>query len=165
MWFSASIAAAGARLTCDICDPTRDAGPALELAAGTYASESMRVGMDGSVWTFREDDFRETVYTFGVTAEVHPRARSGLHVLGGIGWAGYRAHVIDADPDDEGFRYDSVRLRLGVGWDLPLTASWVVGNRLLLDASSLGTLHDGDAPLDEAVGLSVVRLAVYVRRR
>jgi len=167
VWWSVSAAAAGARLTCDICDPTRDSGAALEAAIGAYATPSVRVGVDAGAWTFRDDDFREKVYTAGVIAEVHPRRASGLHLIGGLGWSGYRARDIDVDPEseEEGFRYDALRLRLGIGWDLPLTRSWVVGNRVTLDASSLGTLHDEAVPIAESVGLSVVRFGIYIRRR
>ncbi|MEQ1855519.1 MAG: hypothetical protein ABL963_03560 [Longimicrobiales bacterium] len=163
MWWSVSAAAGGARLSCNICDPTRDAGPAVEGAIGTYASPAVRVGVDGGWWTFREDDFREQVMSAGVVAEVHPRRGSGLHLIGGLGWSGYRANDTDPAPDQEGFSYDALRLRLGAGWDLPLTSSWSVGNRVTLDASSLGTLKDEDTPIARAVGLSVVRIAIYLR--
>ena len=166
MWWSVSAAAAGARLTCDLpCDPTRDAGPAIEAAVGTYATPAVRVGVDGGAWTYRDEDFRETVYTAGVVAEIHPRAGSGLHLIGGLGWSGYRAGNVDADPDELGFHYNAPRLRLGIGWDLPLGASWSVGNRVTLDASSLGTLTNEGAPVANAVGLSLVRFGIYLRRR
>jgi hypothetical protein len=165
MWWSVSAAAAGARLACDICDPTRDAGPAIEAAIGTHASPAVRVGGDGGLWTFRDGDFRETILTAGVVAEVHPRRGSGLHLIGGLGWTGYRANDVDALPDQDGFRYDALRLRLGAGWDLPLTSTWSVGNRVTLDASSLGTLMDADTPIARSVGLSVVRFAIYLRHR
>ena len=163
LWWSASAAAAGARLTCDICDPTRDGGPAVEAAFGAYATPAVRVGVDGGGWTFRDGDFREKIYTAGVVAEVHPRGASGLHLIGGLGWSGYRAGDTEAPADEEGFHYNAVRLRLGVGWDLPLTTTWSVGNRVTLDASSLGTLHDDGTPIARSVGLSVVRAAVYLR--
>jgi len=165
MWWSLSAAAAGARLACDICDPTRDAGPALEVAIGTHASPQVRVGVDAGAWTFRDDDFRERIITAGVVAEVHPRPGSGLHLIGGLGWSGYRANVVDPAPDQLGFEYDGLRLRLGAGWDLPLTTSWSVGNRLTVDASSLGTLKDEEVPIARSVGLSVVRFAIYLRHR
>ncbi len=167
VWWSISVAAAGAKLTCDICDQTRDSGPALEAAVGAYATPTVRVGVDAGAWTFRDDDFREKVYTAGLIAEVHPRSFSGLYLIGGLGWSGYRARDIDVDPEseEEGFRYDAMRLRLGIGWDLPLTQSWVVGNRVTLDASSLGALHDEGVPIVESVGLSVVRFGIYIRRR
>lgn len=165
MWWSVSAAAAGTRLACDICDPTRDAGPAIEAAIGTHASPAVRVGVDGGAWTFRDGDFRESVLTAGVIAEVHPRRGSGLHLIGGLGWSGYRANDTDPAPDQDGFRYDGVRLRLGAGWDLPLGSTWSVGNRVTLDASSLGTLKDEDTPIARSVGLSVVRFGIYLRHR
>jgi hypothetical protein len=165
LWWSASAAAGAARLACDVCDPTRDAGPALEAAMGTYASPAVRVGVDGGVWTFRDDDLREKILTVGIVAEVHPRPGSGLHLIGGLGWSGYRANDIDPAPDQEGFHYDALRIRLGAGWDLPLTSSWSVGNRLTVDAASLGTLTNEGTPIPSAgaVGLSLVRFAIYIR--
>ena len=163
MWWSVSAAAAGARLACDICDTTRDGGPAVEGAVGTYASPAVRVGVDGGAWTFRDGDFRETILTAGIVAEVHPRAGSGLHLIGGLGWSGWRGNDVDPAEDQIGFRYDAIRIRLGAGWDLPLTSSWSVGNSLTVDASSLGTLKDEDTPIARSVGLSVVRFAIYIR--
>lgn len=165
LWWSVSAAAGGARLTCDICDPTRDGGPSVEVAVGTYASPNVRIGVDGSGWTFRDEDFRERIFTAGLVAEVHPRTGSGLHLIGGLGWTGYRANDIEADPDDTGFRYDALRLRVGAGWDFRMGSSWRVGNRITLDASSLGTLHDEGAPIAESVGLSMVRFAIFLRHR
>ncbi|MGE0158577.1 MAG: outer membrane beta-barrel protein [Gemmatimonadales bacterium] len=165
VWWSGSVAAAGARLACDVCDPTRDAGPAVEVAAGTYASPSVRVGLDGGAWTFRDDDFRETVYTVGAVTEVYPRAGSGLHVIAGLGWTGYRANDVDAPDDQLGFHYNALRLRVGAGWDFPLTSGWSVGNRVTLDASSLGTLSDEGQPIATSVGLSLVRFGIYLRYR
>jgi hypothetical protein len=155
-WWSVSAYAGGARLTCDLCDLGRDLGPALGVAIGAYASPAARVGIEAGGWTHQEGDVRETAYTGALVAEVHPRPRSGLHLIGGLGWIGYRA---------EAFHYDAVSLRLGLGWDLPLSASWVVGNRLTLDAASFGTLSADDTPVARAVGLSVVRFGVYLRQR
>jgi hypothetical protein len=165
IWWSAAAAAGGARLACDICDPTRDGGPAIEVAAGTYATPTVRVGLDGGAWTFRDEDFRETVYTAGVLTEIHPWRGRGLHLIGGLGWTGYRAGDVDADDDELGFHYNAVRLRLGAGWDFPLTGAWSVGNRITLDASSLGTLSDDGQPIATSVGLSLVRFGIYLRYR
>ena len=156
LWWSVSVEAAGARLTCDVCDRARDLGASVGVATGAYASSQVRVGIEGGGWTHREGDVREIVYTAGVVAEVHPRPTSGLHLLGGLGWSGYRA---------EEFRHDAVRLRVGVGWDLPLTSSWLVGNRVLLDSSGFAPLDNEGTVVARSVGLSVVRFGVYVRRR
>lgn len=156
LWWAASVQGGGARLTCDFCDRSRELGGAVEAAIGAYASPQVRVGIEAGAWTRREDDVREEVYTAGVVAEVHPRPGSGLHLVGGLGWSGYRAGD---------FALDAPRLRLGVGWDLPITSGWVVGNRVLLDAAAFGSLdNDGDS-VARPVGLSVVRFGVYVRRR
>lgn len=156
MWWEASVAAAGSRLTCALCEPDRELGPTVSAALGAHATPRLRVGLEGSVWTNEDEGVRESVYGAAVVAHLHPRPASGLHVLGGVGWSGYRA---------EDFTYDAPRLTLGVGWDLPLTGSWVAGNRLVVDASSYASLKNEGARVQRSVGLSVVRFGVYVRRR
>ncbi|MBT8488687.1 MAG: hypothetical protein HKN72_12735 [Gemmatimonadetes bacterium] len=156
LWWGASVQGGGTRLTCDFCDRSRKLGGALEAAIGAYASPQLRVGVEAGVWTRSDDDVREDVYTAGVVAELYPSRDSGLHLVGGVGWSGYRAGD---------FALDAPRIRLGAGWDLPVASSWVVGNRILLDAASYGSLdNDGDS-VARPVGLSMVRFGVYVRRR
>lgn len=156
LWWGASVEAAGTRLTCDLCDRNRDLGGAVEVAFGAHASPNLRVGVDVGAWTRGDGDVREDVYTAGIVAEVHPRPTSGLHLIGGIGWSGYRAGD---------FSLDASRLRVGAGWDLPLTGAWVVGNRLVLDAASFASLDSDETSVSSAVGLSVIRFGIYVRHR
>lgn len=161
-WYEISAAAGSTRLTCEVCDPDRELGPSLGVAVGAYASSQLRIGVEGGRWTHLDDDVREKVYRVGLTAQLHPRAGSGLHLVGGLGWSGYRA---------QDFTYDAFRLTVGAGWDLPLTSSFVVGNRLLLDGSSFASLENDGTPLTGlggdplSVGLSVLRFEVFVRRR
>jgi hypothetical protein len=143
-------------LSCSVCDPDRELGPSLSAAVGTYANPRLRVGLEGGLWANDDGEVRESVYRGGLVAQLHPRPRSGLHLVAGLGWAGYRADL---------FRYDALRLSLGAGWDLPLTGSWVVGNRVMLDASSFASLKNEEGDVATPVGLSVLTLGVYVRRR
>ena len=85
-------------------------------------------------------------------------AGSGFHLIGGLGWSGYRAGDLASDV---------VRVSLGAGWDLPIPVGerWRVGSMVLLDAASFGGLRGGETPVASEVGLSVVRFGVYVRRR
>ncbi len=155
LWMEVSASAGAARLTCRICDTSREVGPALGFSVGAYASPVLRVGLDATAWTHEEGDLRESFYAGGLVAQLHPVRGRGLHLIGGLGWSGYRA--------DE-FSYDSVRLTLGAGWDLPLVSGWVVGNRLTLDASSFAALKSESGTVARPVGLSVLRFGVYVRR-
>lgn len=156
LWWEVSAAAGGARLTCPLCDPARELGPAIDVAVGAYASPGLRVGVDGGGWTGKDGDTRETVYRTGLVAQVHPSAERGLHLLVGLGWSGYRS---------EEFAYDAVRLSLGAGWDLPLTEGWVAGNRVILDGSSWASLKNEETSVARSVGLSLVRFGVFLRRR
>jgi hypothetical protein len=156
VWWTASAAAHASRLTCDLCEPGRDLGSALGLGIGTYAAPNLRIGMDLGYATGTDDGVRESVLSAGLVAEIHPLERRGLHLIGGLGWAGYRA---------EDFAYDGVRLRLGLGWDLRLADTWVVGNRLTYDASSFGSLKNEGEPVVRGVGLGTLQFGLYVGRR
>jgi hypothetical protein len=156
MWWEVAVGTGGSRLTCRTCEPERELGAAISAGAGAYASPVLRVGLDGSAWTNEDEGTRESVYRAGLLAQLHPRLGSGLHLVAGLGWSGYRAGDIT---------YDAPRLTLGAGWDLPLTGSWVAGNRVTLDASSFGSIRNDGTPLERSVGLSVVQIAVYVRKR
>lgn len=156
VWWSVAGGIAGARLSCDLCDHGRDIGPAVRAAIGAYASPMLRVGLEAGGWAHDEGDVREALYTAGLTTELHPLPGRGFHLIGGIGWAGYRV---------EELAYDAARLVLGAGWDLPLTRSMVVGNRVTFDMASFGTLTNEGRPVARDVGLSLVRVGVYLRHR
>jgi hypothetical protein len=156
LWWELSLSAVNSRLSCSLCDPDREAGPGADLAVGAYASPRLRVGVQGGAWTHDDDGARETVYRGGVIAQLHPRPGSGLHFIGGLGWSGYRAGV---------FGSDTGRITVGAGWDLPLAEGWVVGNHLMLDASAFGSLKNEETTVATGVGLSAVRLGVYLRKR
>ena len=156
LWWGVTVGGAGARLTCDLCETARELGPALDLTVGAYAGPDLRVGVEAGVWSHDDSGIRENVFRAGIVGFAYPRPGSGLHLVGGAGWSGYRA---------ESFGYDAVRLTVGVGWDLRLTDGWVVGNRVTLDAASFGSLRNEGTAVARGVGLSVVRLGVYLDRR
>lgn len=156
LWWGFSVSAAGVRLTCDLCETPRELGPAISASVGAYANPTLRVGLEAGWWTHEDGDVRESIYRGGLVAQLHPRPGSGLHLVAGAGWSGYRAGD---------FSYDAARLTLGAGWDLPLTRSWVVGNTVSLDAASFGALENDGAVVVRSVGLSLVRIGVHVRHR
>ena len=156
LWWELSAGGGGMRLTCTLCDPSRELGPAVSGAFGAYGGPGVRVGLEFGAWANDDEDIRETVRRAGVVAHVHPWEGRGVHLIGGVGWSGYRAEL---------FTYDAVRLTLGAGWDLPLTGDWVVGNRVLLDAASFASLNNEEGTVASSVGLSVLSFGVYVRRR
>ena len=155
-WWALTLGAGSTRFTCDLCTPERDAGPWAGLAIGADASEAVRVGVEGGFWTHLDGNTREWVYRAGIVAHVNPRENSGLHLIGGGGWTAYRAEEI---------RYDSGRITDGMGWDLPLTPGGLVGNTVTLDAASFGSLKNERVTVDRDVGVSVLRLGVFIKRR
>lgn len=156
VWWEVAASIGGSRLTCSLCDPDRGLGPSVDVAVGAYASPRTRVGVDGGAATQLDGAERETVYRAGLVTHLHPDPSRGFHLLGGIGWSGYRA---------EGFTYDAVRLTVGVGWDLALTPAWRVGNRLTLDAASFARLRNDGVTVAPSAGLSVLRFGAYIRAR
>jgi len=155
-WWTLTVGAGSTRFTCDLCTPERDTGPWAGLAIGASASEAVKVGVEGGFWTHMDGGTREWVYRAGVVAHVYPRVGSGLHLIGGAGWSAYRA---------EDIRHDAGRLTVGIGWDLPLTSGWLVGNSITLDAASFGSLKNDQVTIDRDVGVSVLRVGVYLKRR
>ncbi len=155
-WWSLNVGAGSTRFTCDLCTPERDSGPWAGLTIGASASEAVKVGVEGGFWTNVDGNTREWVYRTGVVAHVYPRENSGLHLIGGAGWSAYRADEV---------RYDAGRLTVGLGWDLPLTPGWMVGNTITLDAASFGSLKNERVTIDRDVGVSVLRIGVFVKHR
>lgn len=156
LWWSAGLGAGGARFTCDLCARDRDAGPLARVAVGAEARSGLRIGVSGGGWTHEDGDVRETIYQAGLVARLEPTPGGRLHLIGGVGWSGYRA-------DD--FRYDAPSLTLGAGLDFPVAGPWVLSNDLVLDAASFGHLrNDGEVAARE-VGLSMLRLEVSLLRR
>jgi len=155
LWYGVTIGGAGTRLTCDLCQTSRDLGPAVTAAFGAHAGPGLRVGLEGGGWTHREGVVRERSYAAGLVAHLVPIPGRGLHLLGGFGWTGYRAG---------NFSYDAPRLTVGLGWDLPVVGSWVVGNLVALDASAFAPLKNGEVTVLRDVAMSSLRVAVQVRR-
>lgn len=156
MWYGLAIGGGGTRLACDICDPTRDSGPSVTLSFGAYARDYLRVGVEGSRWSHRDGAARETVSALGLVAHLALPAWRGLYVIGGGGWSGYRAGP---------FRSDAPRVTLGLGYDVPITQGWVVGNVLSLDASWPAEIKNDDIAVVRNAGLSTLRVGLQIHRR
>jgi hypothetical protein len=155
-WMAISVGGGGTRLTCDICHPSRDLGPSGTLTLGSTASSDLAVGVELGGWTHDENEVRESVYRAGVIAHLKLLEGRGLYAIGGFGWSGYRA---------EDFRYDAPRISLGVGWDLPFVPGWLIGNQVVLDGSSIGSLKNDETTVARRVGLSTLRVAIQLRNR
>jgi hypothetical protein len=155
LWYAITAGGAGMRLTCDLCQPARDLGPAVTVSVGAHAGDDLRVGLEAGGWTHEQGTVRERMYTLGLVAHLVPDRTRGLYLLGGFGWTGYRSGD---------FSYDAPRMTVGLGWDVPLSGAWSVGNIVALDASSFASLRNGDATVVRNVGLSSLRVAVQLRR-
>lgn len=156
IWYELTLGGSGMRLTCDFCQPARDVGPSMTFGLGAYASPRVRVGVEMGMWTYGNEDVREHLQNAGVVAHIVTNPQTGVYLIGGFGWSGYRAAE---------FKYDAPRVTVGLGWDIPAGGKFVVGNVVTLDAAAFATLRTDEITVLNNVGLSVVRAAVKVRRR
>lgn len=156
IWFQVGLGGATARLVCDICQSARDVGPAVTVALGAYSSAQLRIGLEAGRWSHDAQTVREDLHSFGLVAHFAPAGWNRLHWLAGLGWTGYRAGE---------FSYDAPRITLGLGWDLPLTGQWVIGNIIAVDAASFAPLRNGSVTVVRNVGLNALRVTTQLRRR
>jgi hypothetical protein len=156
LWYELTLGGSGARLSCGICATKRDVGAAVTGTVGAYASPKLRVGLELSRWSYRDEGVREHMSGLGVVTHYSPNPSGRLYLLGAAGWTKYRAAE---------FRYDAPRISLGAGYDIPAFGKFVVGNVIALDLAAFGELRNGDDTIVGQVGMSSVRAAVQVRRR
>lgn len=154
-WFGFALGGAGTRLTCDLCQVSRDLGPAAEFSVGSFARPDLRVGVEFGTWMHDDRGSRETIYRAGVVAHLRPDLDRGVHLTGGFGWLRYKAGQ---------FRYDAPRVSLGAGWDYPFSSRYRIGNQVTLDATSFGSLRNGDTAVVRNVGISLVRVSIQLHR-
>lgn len=156
LWYGITVGGAGLRLTCDLCQRTRDLGPTVTVSGGTYGADRLRIGLEASAWTHEEGTVRERMYGLGLVAHLSPSPHRGLYLLGGFGWSGYRAGDLT---------YDAPRVTVGVGWDVPVFGNWLVGNVVSLDGAGFTGLRNDGVTVVRRVGLSHLRFGVQFLKR
>lgn len=156
-WWDAGVGFTSVHVSCRLCTGDIDSGPSIDLAAGAWASPRVAVGIELGGWTHLDADVRERVLRAGLSGRFTPTPASGFHLVGGLGWMGYRA---------EDFHYSTLNVLAGLGWRLPVSSGWSVGNRLVLDAAPFGTLkNDGVSVPSGSVRTAALRLSVFVAPR
>ena len=128
----------------------------LTLAGGVQASPRVRVGIEVTHWTYKQESVREKMYGGGLVAQLTPDPTRGLYLQAGLGWSGYRAGE---------FSYDAPRVTVALGWDVAVFGRFAMGSVVALDAASFAPFKNGDVTVVENVGLSAVRAAIHLRRR
>jgi hypothetical protein len=155
-WWDVAGGLAGLQVSCDFCQSNVDGGPAIDLSGGVYASRRVALGLAFSGWTRSEGDVRETLYRAGIMARFEPRRARGIHLIGGAGWSFWGA---------EDFGYNAPHLTLGMGYSIPVSSSWALGLRGVLDVAPHGTLANGDTPVAEGTRMSTGRMVLFFRSR
>ena len=152
---AAGVGAGWGRVSCDVCQTSRDLGPTAFVRVGTSVRNGVHVAGEATIWTHEVEDERENMGALMATLYLHPQ-RGALYVKSGLGLVAYRA--------GEQIALNSVGLQLGAGYDLRL-GGLAITNYLNLIGSSFGSLKNGDATIAEDVSTTLLQFGVGLTLR
>lgn len=152
---AAGVGAGWGRVSCDVCQTSRDLGPTAFLRAGKSIRPGVQIAGEATVWTHEVEDVRENMGAAMAVLYLHPR-QGALYVKSGAGFVGYRAG------DD--IAMNAIGLQLGAGYELRL-GGLAVTNYLNLIGSSFGSLKNGDVRIAEDVSATLLQFGVGLTLR
>ena len=152
---AAGVGAGWGRVSCDVCQTSRDLGPTAFVRVGTALRPGVRVAGEATAWTHEVEDERENMGAAMAVLYLHPQ-QGAFYVKSGIGYVGYRAG------DD--IALNAVGVQLGAGYDLRL-GGLALTNYLNLIGSSFGSLKNGDATIARDVSTTLLQFGVGLTLR
>jgi hypothetical protein len=155
LWLSAGVGGGWARVSCDVCQTSRDLGPSAFLRVGTAIRPDVRVAGEASVWTHEVDEERENLGAVMAALYLYPR-QGPLYVKGGLGYVGYRA--------GEDITMNGVGLQLGAGYELHL-GRLALNNYVNLIGSSFGSLKSESTTIANDVSTTLLQFGVGLTLR
>ena len=155
LWLGAGVGAGWGRVSCDVCQTSRDLGPTAFVRVGTSVRPGVRVAGEATVWTHEVEDERENMGAAMAVLYLHPR-QGPLYVKGGLGYVGYRA--------GEAISMNAIGLQLGAGYELRL-GSLALNNYVNLIGSSFGSLKNDDTTIAEDVSTTLLQFGVGLTLR
>jgi hypothetical protein len=142
--------AAWVRVSCDVCQTTRDLGPSGFLRVGKTLRAGLRVGGEFTVWTHEVEDERE--YLGAAMAVLHMHPNDGpLYVKAGVGYVGYRA--------GEDITMNAAGMQVGAGYELML-GGLALNNYVNLIDSSFASLKNQGTTIAAGVGTTTLQFGV-----
>ncbi|HEY0673665.1 MAG TPA: outer membrane beta-barrel protein [Longimicrobiales bacterium] len=144
-----------ARVSCDICQTSRDLGPSAFVRVATAVRPGLRVAAEATAWTHEVEDERENLGSLMALLYLHPKA-SALYVKGGLGYVGYRA--------GEDIGMNALGMQFGAGYELRL-GGLGLNNYVNLIGSSFGSLKNDDTVIAEDVSTTMLQLGVGITLR
>lgn len=150
LWLGAGVGVGWGRVSCDVCQTSRDPGPSAFVRIGKALRPTVRVAGEASAWTHEVVDEREYLGAAMAMLYVFPR-QGPLHVKGGIGYVGYRA--------GDAIAMNAIGLQLGGGYELRL-GGLALNNYLNLTSSSFGNLKNEGTTIAEDVSTTLLQFGV-----
>ena len=150
VWLSAGAGVGWGRVSCDICQTTRDIGPGGYARVGTTIHPGVRVAAEASAWTHQVEDERENLGAVMAVLYLQP-PESRLFVKGGLGYIGYRA--------GEDIALNSAGLQVGGGFEFQL-GGFALNNYINLIGSSFGNLKNGSDTIANDVSTTLLQFGV-----
>lgn len=146
IWLSAGAGAGWVRVSCDICQTSRDFGPSAFVRAGTVITSELRAALEATAWTHEVEDDRENLGAAMAVLLLQPR-HGAVHVKAGIGYVGYRAGD---------FSLNTLGMQLGAGYELRL-GGVALTNYANLIGSSFGSLKNENTTVADDVSTSLLQ--------
>lgn len=114
-WLGAGVGAGSARLSCQICESSRDGGPTGYLRLGATINRAILVGVEGSAWYESENDIDRMLGSVMAIVLLYPKPANGFFIKTGLGISQYSAK----DQDDE-VSSQALSGMVGVGYEVPM---------------------------------------------
>jgi hypothetical protein len=148
--FGLGVGAGWARVSCDICQTSRDLGPSAFARVATAVRPGVNVGAELTAWTHEVEDERENMGALMAVLLMQPR-QGPLYVKAGLGYLGYRA--------GEDIGLNAVGMQFGAGYQLRL-GGLALNNYVNLIGSSFGSLKNESTTIAEDVSTTLVQFGV-----
>ena len=155
VWLGAGVGAGWVRVSCDVCQTSRDLGPSAFVRIGTSINPILRVAGEATAWTHEAEDVRENLGAAMAVLYLHPN-QGALYFKAGLGYLGYRAG------DD--IALNAAGMQLGAGYELRL-GELALNNYLNLLSSSFGTLKNESTAIAEDVSTTLLQFGVGLTLR
>jgi Outer membrane protein beta-barrel domain len=147
--------AAWVRVSCDVCQTTRDLGPSAFVRVGKMLRPGVRVAGEVTAWTHEVADERENLGAAMAVLYLHPND-GPLYVKAGVGYVGYRAG------DD--IAMNAAGMQVGAGYELRL-GSVALNNYVNLIGSSFASLKNEATTFAGDVNTTMLQFGVGLTLR
>jgi hypothetical protein len=151
----AGVGAGWVRVSCDICQTSRDLGPSAFLRVATAIKPGLRVAGEVTAWTHEAEDLRENLGAAMAVLYVQPHD-GALYFKTGLGYVGYRA--------GDNIALNSAGMQLGAGYELRI-GGLALSNYLNLIGSSFGSLKNEDTTIADDVRTTLLQFGVAFNLR